>query len=455
MTESSIPSGGTVAGPKKFTATNGLQLSVSFTTYLLDILSFIIISFIAIPFGKAIYPGPVAKSLLVVWGGFAAGAVLRPLGAAIVGPMYDRIGRKRGITIGLIGATVFTFALAFLPTYAQVGNWSAVIYIVLRLISGLFVGALIAGGLVFTTENLPERLRGVFTGFAESGANWAHFLGAAWLLVISLFFVGSAYDAIGWRYYFLVVLIPFFLVLPPLYYVKESDIFIRARAKKQTSEGVYKRMFGKANNMRRTFFVTIFASIGILGYDNLTENQFPTFLRLVNNVAHPQIATLVLIGALGAFAGSIIGGLISQKAGRKPFGIVGLVVMIPLSLLFLFLGGLKASSYYTILLTILPFYFIPALTKVNLSLFLNESYPTGLRSTGVGLNWNIGYGVASVWPLFITFMYGIYGISFYAVGQTIFLIILAALGLLAFIFSRDPIGNITREEISLSEAPDA
>ena len=451
MTASDIPTTEGTGAPTKFTATNGLQLSVSFVTYLLDILSFIIISFIALPFGKAIYPTKsVANSLLVVWGGFAAGAVLRPLGAAIVGPMYDRIGRKLGITVGLVGSTVFTAVLGLLPTYAQAGLWSPTLYIILRLIAGLFIGALIAGGLVFTTENLPEKLRGIFTGFAESGANWAHFLGAAWLIVISLVFVGAAYDTVGWRYYFIVVLIPFFFVLPFLYFVKESDIFVRTKAKRKTTDHVYRAMFAKGQ-MRKTFLVTLAASIGILGYDNLTENQFPTFLGLVNHVSHPDIATLVLIGALGAFAGSIVGGLVSQRMGRKPFGIIGLIVMIPLSLLFLYLGGLKGTEYYMILLTILPFYFVPALTKVNLTLFLNETFPTGLRSTGVGVNWNLGYGVAAIWPLFITYGFKIYGLSFYAVGQTIFLVLLSIVALAAFVLSKEPIGNISREEITLSK----
>jgi MFS family permease len=453
MTMDNISKGTGGIGPQNFTKTNGLQLSVSFVTYLFDILSFIIISFIAVPFGKAIYPGKIADSLLVVWGGFAAGAVLRPLGAAIVGPLYDKVGRKRGIAIGLIGTTIFTGGLGLLPTYSQVGVWSAVIYIVLRLVAGLFIGALVAGGLVFTTENLPEKMRGIFTGLAESGANWAHFLGAAWLIVISVIFVSSAsYDSVGWRYYFAVVLIPFFFVLPFLYFVKESDIFTRAKRKKKTEEPVYGQMFGKKNNMRKTFMITIFASIGILGYDNLTENQFPTFLVVVNKVPHLDVATLVLLGALGAFAGSMIGGWLSQKTGRKVFGLAGLLILAPLSLLFLYLGGLKGTEYYTILLTILPFYFFPAISKVNLTLFLNETYVTGIRSTGVGLNWNLGYGIASVWPLFITYMYGIYGISFYAVGQAIFLAVLAVVSLIAFAFAKETIGNITKEEHRLLDS---
>lgn len=452
MTSDNISDAQRKAGPQKFDKTNGLQLSVSFITYLFDILSFIIISFIAVPFGEAIYPGKIADSLLVVWGGFAAGAVLRPLGAAIVGPLYDRVGRKRGITIGLVGTTIFTGGLGLLPTYAQVGVWSPVIYILLRLVAGLFIGALVAGGLVFTTENLPEKLRGIFTGLAESGANWAHFLGAAWLIVISVVFVTTAsYDTLGWRFYFAVVLIPFFVVLPFLYFVKESDIFTRAKKRKKTTDHVYREMFSKKGNMRKTFLITIFASIGILGYDNLTENQFPTFLEVVNKVPHLDVATLVLLGALGAFAGSMLGGWASQKTGRKIFGIAGLVVLAPLSFLFLYLGGLKGTEYDLILLTILPFYFFPAISKVNLTLFLNETYMTGVRSTGVGLNWNLGYGIASVWPLFITYMYSIYGISFYAVGQTIFLLALAIVSLIAFVFSKETIGNITREEMSLEK----
>lgn len=435
----------------KFTRTNAMQTYISLMAYTFDILSFVALTFVAVPFGKAIYPGSTANSLLVVWGGFAAGSILRPLGAAIIGPLYDRVGRKLGLYISIIGSSLFTAAIAGIPTYAQAGDLSPILFIVLRLIGGIFIGALIAGGLVFTTENLPERLRGFITGTAEAGGSWAHVIGAAWLILISALFVTTAsYDANGWRVMFLVALLPLVLILPVLYKVPESSIFVRSSKKHKKEEGIYKKIFGRGSPMRMPFFIAMFSSIGLLGYDNLTENQFPTFLRVVNSVPHADIATLVLVGAAFGVIGSMFGGALSQKTGRKPFALVSAVILIFISFLFLYLGNLKSTEYYLILATLIPFYFFASIAKANLSLFLNEAFTTDVRSTAVGLNWNLGYGIAGVWPLIITYLYKIYGLSFYSVAQTIFLVIMGVLYFVAFFMSKETIGNIEREQKALA-----
>lgn len=435
----------------KFTRTNAMQTYISLMAYTFDILSFIALVFVSIPFGKAIYPGALKDSLLIVWGGFAAGSVLRPLGAAIIGPLYDRVGRKRGLYISILGSSLLTAAIAGIPTYAQAGIWSPVLFIILRLVGGIFIGALIAGGLVFTTENLPERLRGFITGTAEAGGSWAHVIGAAWLILIgAIFTTTAAYDAYSWRVMFLVALLPLVLILPVLYKVPESSIFVRAHKRHPKEEGIYKKIFAKGSPMRRPFFIAMFSSIGLLGYDNLTENQFPTFLHVVNSVQHPEIATIILIGAAFGVIGSMFGGALSQKTGRRPFALVSAVLLILTSFLFLYLGTLTASQYYLILATLIPFYFFASIAKANLSIFLNESFTTEVRSTAVGLNWNLGYGIAGVWPIVITLLYGAYGKSFYPVAQAIFLVILGIIYFVAFFMSKETIGNIGREQEALA-----
>lgn len=439
----------------KFTRTNALQTYISLMAYTFDILSFVAITFVTVPFGKAIYPNSnFANSLLIVWGGFAAGSVLRPLGAAWVGPLYDRVGRKRGLYIGILGSSLFTAAIAAIPTYATAGIVSPILYIVLRLVGGIFIGALIAGGLVFTTENLPERLRGFITGTAEAGGSWAHVLGAAWLLLIGAVLVGGVNNWFGWRMMFLVTLLPLILILPVLYKVKESEIFVRATSRRKTSKHVYAKLFEKGSAMRTSFFIAVISSIGLLGYDNLTENQFPTFLKVVNHVG-PTLAMIVLIGALFGVVGSMLGGAISQKTGRKPFAIASGVLLMAISFLFLYLGTLKANEFYTIIGTLIPFYFFASIAKANLSLFLNESFTTEVRSTAVGLNWNLGYGIAGIWPLIITYLYKIYGTSMYSTLQTVFLFILGALYLVAFLKSKETLGNISKEEKTLETVSDA
>lgn len=441
---------------KKFTGTNALQTYISLIVFIFDILSFIVIAFVAVQFGKAIYPNKTAAiSLLIVWGGFVAGSVLRPVGGLIVGPLYDRVGRKRGLFIGVIGTSGFTALMAALPTYAQVGIWAPVLYIILRLIAGIFVGALIAGGLVFTTENVPERLRGVITGFAEAGGNWAHIIGAAWLALITvLFATTAAFDANGWRAFFLVSLVPLVLVIPPLIKVKESEIFVKVKNRNKTAEnsqGVYRRMFGKGSPMRRTAFISLIMSVGVLSFADIIANNLPTFLKLVIGIPPSHIAGIVFVAAAFGVVGNLTGGAISQKLGRKRWGIILAIILILVSFLNMFLGTLQSSQFYLIVGALIPIYIIFSMSEANLVLFLNESFTTEVRSTAVGLNWNFGYAIGGVLILILTYLYGVYGIKNLPLIETAFLVAMAVIYLGTAIAQNETIGNISREEKALDE----
>src|SRR5262247_3818681 len=67
---------------------------------------------------------------------YAVGFVARPIGAAIFGHYGDRIGRKSTLIATLLLMGLATFAVAFVPTYATIGIWGAVLLTILRFIQG-------------------------------------------------------------------------------------------------------------------------------------------------------------------------------------------------------------------------------------------------------------------------------------------------------------------------------
>ena len=76
---------------------------------------------------------------LQAFGIYAVGFVARPVGAAIFGHYGDRIGRKAALIATLLLMGIATFLVAFVPTYAQIGIWGAVILTILRFIQGVGV----------------------------------------------------------------------------------------------------------------------------------------------------------------------------------------------------------------------------------------------------------------------------------------------------------------------------
>ncbi len=435
------------------TGANYKQLYISWMSYTFDILDFIALTYVIAPISQQIYPSKVVGiSLLVVWGGFAAGALTRPLGAGVFGRITDMAGRKRALYYSTLGASVFTALIGVIPTYAQVGVLSPVIFVSLRLIDGVFIGGLISAGLVFAPENFPERFRGVLTGFAESGGSWAHVIGASWLLVITMLFTGSAYTTVGWRLMFAVTLFPLVLIMPVLYFIPESNIFNMAKKKGKTGRGPLRTLFITKSKTRNLFYLMLGLSIGLLGFDNLTENQFPSFLGVVNHVPSSTIAFIVLVGAFAGVVGSVFGGGISQFFGRKRTGVVGGIILILLSPLYYYIGATPGGETFTLILLLMPFFFFASISKAVLSLVLNENFPTELRGSALGLNWNIGYGLAGVWPLIITAAVAAYGVSVYGLVSAIFIGVLAVIYTVSTLFTTESKGNIDREQAELATA---
>src|ERR1700752_1869707 len=71
---------------------------------------------------------------------YAVGFVARPVGAALFGHYGDRIGRKTTLIATLLLTGLSTFAVGFVPGYASIGIWGAIILTTVRLIQGIGVG---------------------------------------------------------------------------------------------------------------------------------------------------------------------------------------------------------------------------------------------------------------------------------------------------------------------------
>ena len=104
-------------------------------------------------FGKLYFPNedPLTATL-AAFGTYFIGFVGRPIGAAIFGHYGDRIGRKATLIATLLFMGIATFLVAFVPTYALIGIWGAVILTVLRMIQGIGVGGEWGGSVLLAME---------------------------------------------------------------------------------------------------------------------------------------------------------------------------------------------------------------------------------------------------------------------------------------------------------------
>src|SRR6195256_6147090 len=138
-------------------------------------------------FAKLYFPGsdPLVGTLQA-FGIYAVGFVARPIGAAIFGHYGDRIGRKAALIATLLLMGIATFLVAFVPTYAEIGIWGAIILTVLRFIQGVGVGGEWGGSVLMSMEwTRTNAHRGFVASWPQFGVPAGLFLANLAVLAMS------------------------------------------------------------------------------------------------------------------------------------------------------------------------------------------------------------------------------------------------------------------------------
>lgn len=141
---------------------------------------------------------------LASFGTYFVGFVGRPIGAAIFGHYGDRIGRKATLIATLMLMGVATFLVAFVPSYASIGIWGAIILTVLRMLQGIGVGGEWGGSVLIAMEwARGHGNRGLVAAWPQFGVPAGLFLSNLVILGVSAW-SGADFATWGWR-------VPFFL----------------------------------------------------------------------------------------------------------------------------------------------------------------------------------------------------------------------------------------------------
>ncbi len=151
-------------------------------------------------FGKLYFPNedPLTATL-AAFGTYFIGFIGRPIGAAIFGHYGDRIGRKATLIATLLCMGIATFLIAFVPTYASIGIWGAVILTILRMLQGIGVGGEWGGSVLLAMEwSRTHGQRGLVASWPQFGVPCGLFLANLSILAFSTL-SGDQFAVWGWR----------------------------------------------------------------------------------------------------------------------------------------------------------------------------------------------------------------------------------------------------------------
>jgi MHS family proline/betaine transporter-like MFS transporter len=165
---------------------------------------FALYGYLAVVIGKLFFPAenPTA-SLLASYGVFAAGFVMRPVGAAVFGWLGDTIGRGRTMLISVAMMAFPTIAFGLLPDYQTIGIAAPILLILIRLVQGLSVGGEFSSSVTYLVETAPDDRRGRAGSWANVGSMTGMLLGSAAAALVMSVFQQAAFESWGWRLPFL------------------------------------------------------------------------------------------------------------------------------------------------------------------------------------------------------------------------------------------------------------
>ena len=280
----------------------------------LEQFDFFLFGFYATYIAKAFFPSEnETAALLNTFGVFWLGALMRPVGAIVLGAYIDRIGRRLGLIVTLAIMAAGTVIITICPTYAAIGVAAPAIVLIGRLLQGFSAGVELGGVSVYLSEIATPGNKGFYTSFQSASQQVAIFVAAIIGYVLNEMMPQATIAEWGWRIPFFVgcLIIPFIFVLRRT--LEETPEFL-AMKKHPTSSEVFA---SAAVNWRIILLGMMLAAMTTVTFYFVTVYT-PTFGKNVLKLTAQDSLLVTLMVAVTNFIWNPVGGAVSDRIGRKP-----------------------------------------------------------------------------------------------------------------------------------------
>jgi FSR family fosmidomycin resistance protein-like MFS transporter len=306
----------------------------------------------------------------------------------------DRANRKIIIMVGLGGVGLAALAVGLSPSY-------------FLMLSFLVIMGIFAGGYHPSALSI---LSGYF-GKAERGKVIAiHMLGGSIGLALGPVLGGFIGDILGWRSAYIILTIPILLALPLVLKTPRQQLYgDRAASSASTNDGTPVKPTYKLSSLwqvlRPIAMISILAIL-IQLVVGCAIAFFPIYMVDKHNLAPAYAAMFLGIFRGGGVAGSLLGGWLSDRWGRKNTLILSLLAIGPILYLLTKLPFNAVFIVIFVLFGVIMYMRIPAMQAM-----LMDNTPPHFRATVTGIYIGLGMeGTSIIQPIAGRFM-DIWGIA--------------------------------------------
>jgi MFS family permease len=334
---------------------------------------------------------------------FAATLLGRPLGAYIFGGIADTTGRRKATLIAMYGSAVGTLLLALLPGFNHVGLFSVGALIVLRFVTGVFLGGQYTGAVPLAMESSPIHKRGLYGGLITMGFPIAFCVISIFTFLLLQLTGGagtgdgtSVYEVWGWRIPVMIGALATFGFA--VYYgrtVTESPAFLSAKVAK---ESPFKQLVRGPSSRSLRQVLVLMSGVWILS--NATSASFPVTLRTLDGISAQRGTAIIVVAEVVLIVAYPLAGALSQSIGRRVFLAwcgVGGALLAPIFYLAIVTG--VASSFLGLVALTAGLLLSSICCFGATASYISERFPTELRASGYG----VGYSFAIIIPAFYAF----------------------------------------------------
>jgi MFS transporter, SHS family, lactate transporter len=232
---------------------------------------------------------------------------MRPIGAFLFGRLADRFGRKPTLTWNILAYSLLEMASGFAPTMTML--------LAIRALFGVAMGGEWGIGSALTMETIPPSARGLVSGLLQAGYPSGYFLAS---IVNGLF-----YDRLGWRYMFVLGVVPAILVFFIRRGIDESPAW---------REQQHAPRLGIAEVLRRDWKLAVYAVLLMTAFNFFShgsQDAYPTFLKSQHHFDTHLTALMTAVGNVGAICGGLLFGSLSQVIGRRRAIMIAALIALP------------------------------------------------------------------------------------------------------------------------------
>jgi len=350
----------------------------------LEMFDFFLFGFYATSIAAAFFPARSEfASLMLAFGTFGAGFLMRPLGAIFLGAYIDRVGRRRGLIVTLAIMAAGTMLIAFVPGYATLGLAAPLLVLVGRLLQGFSAGVELGGVSVYLSEMAPPHRKGFYVSWQSASQQLAVVVAAALGYAVNTALAPAAIAAWGWR-------LPFFfgcLIVPVIFIIRrslrETDAFLARRDRPDLGQ-VVRSLLAHWLVVVAGMLLVVMTTVSFY----LITIYTPTFGKTVLKLSATDSLLVTLCVGLSNFVWLPVMGALSDRVGRRP-------------LLVAFAGLTVLTSYAAVSwLVAAPSFGHMLLVELWLSLLyggyngamvvaLTEVMPAHVRTTGFSLAYSL------------------------------------------------------------------